>query len=97
MSEICPNSEYLHTTWCLISMCLDLRPVTGFRARSMAPLLSQCRGILLQWCSEQLSSVSWTPSQLLHWQAEIQIHTLSDSHQSDLPDWNQCIHEGHRL
>src|SRR6266702_4319392 len=42
---IAPASTYSLMAWYLIGMCLDCLPVTGLRAKSTAPLLSQCMGI----------------------------------------------------
>ncbi len=39
------KSLYSRMTWCHIGMCLEWRPVTGFRPKSTTPLLSQCSGI----------------------------------------------------
>src|SRR6266702_1336134 len=38
-------STYFLMAWYFIGMCLDSLPVTGLRAKSTVPLLSQCMGI----------------------------------------------------
>ena len=64
--EIWPPSMYLWMTWCLMSMCLDQQLVTGFSARSTAPLFAE--GLHRQWCTQvPLRNLSTRQLGWLHW------------------------------
>jgi hypothetical protein len=58
-------STYSLMAWCLIAICLERLPVTGLRAKSTAPLLSQWRGMGGGYLIPQLLKECFVPRSLI--------------------------------